>query len=294
MTALGPQWTFAGRLVLWFSAAFCVDVGARRGKRDPAGAHGGAVWRWTRRLPSGVGSGITSASRNCEPCRNVRCRGRGASHNSLRALRALRSDRCDENVDAARCARRPCRYAPRHPTNRPRRVPPAATLGLLVFGASEPGYPCARDQRLGGGGPWGQRAARLCGAEERRACGQREARSSSCSSPLSEHRERSERSEFGDAGARAGTARQSARSAPDRHSEAPRAVPMGLRRPPAKTPGAPTRIPAHNNIRSLANVRNGPEADERVCARVPRAIASRSIAGELDAVEGLAFRIRVS
>ena len=111
MTALGPQWTFAGRLVLWFSAAFCVDIGARRGKRDPAGAHGGAVWRWTRRLPCGA-------------------RGRGASHNSLRALRALRSDRCDENVDEARCARRPCRCAPRRPTNRPRRVPPAAPLGL--------------------------------------------------------------------------------------------------------------------------------------------------------------------
>ena len=130
LSAFGPKRTVAGRLVLWFSLPFCVDVGARRGKRDPAGAHGGAVWRWTRRLPCGVGSGITSASRNCEPRRNVRCHGRGASHNSLRALRALRSDRCDENVDEARCARRPCRCAPRRPTNRPRRVPPAAPLGL--------------------------------------------------------------------------------------------------------------------------------------------------------------------
>ena len=28
-------------LLLWFFAAVCVDVGARRGRRDPAGAHGG-------------------------------------------------------------------------------------------------------------------------------------------------------------------------------------------------------------------------------------------------------------
>ena len=103
MPAIGPLRAFV------FLRPTC--VGARRGRRDPAGAHGGAVWRWTRRLPCGA-------------------RGRGASHNSLRALRALRSDKCDENVHEARCARRPCRCAPRRPTNRPRRVPPAATLGL--------------------------------------------------------------------------------------------------------------------------------------------------------------------
>ena len=69
------------------------------------------------------------------------------------------------------------------------------------------------------------------GAEAHRACGQRAARSSTCSSPLSERRERSERSEFGDAAARPSTAGQSARSAPDRPSEAPRPVPTRLAAP---------------------------------------------------------------
>jgi hypothetical protein len=122
---------------LRLAAAGPVGVGARRGRRDPARAHGGAVWRWTRRLPCGA-------------------HGRGASHNSLRALRALRSDKCDENDHEARCARRPCRCAPRRPTNRPRRVPPAATLGLWSGLRRAPGSdirtPGARRQRRVGAG----------------------------------------------------------------------------------------------------------------------------------------------
>ena len=129
----------------------------------------------------------------------------------------------------ARLDPHPC---PRRPTNRPRRVPPAAALGRWY---AVSWAPTPANQKLGGEGPWGQRAARLCGAEEHRACAQREARSWSCPSPLSERRERSERSEFGDAGARPRTARQSARSAPDRHSEAPYAVPRAFAAPPATT-----------------------------------------------------------
>ncbi len=131
----GPKRPVACLLPLKDGVGVDGHVGARRGRRDPARAHGGAVWRWTRRLPCGA-------------------RGRGASHNSLRALRALRSDRCDENVDEARCARHPCRCATRRPTNRPRRVPPAATLGLwcAVFWDPTVRSPGARRQRRVGAG----------------------------------------------------------------------------------------------------------------------------------------------
>ena len=151
--------------------------------------------------------------------------------------------------------------------------------GCVVFGCRGPGPWVPERNRSGGGGPWGQRAARLCGAEERRACAQREARSSSCSSRLSERRERSERSEFRDAGARPSTARQSARSAPDRHSEAPRAVPMGLRRPAGTTPQVPTQTPGHS-IWSAANVRNGPKAAAN-CVGVHSAADDKPVLGHL-------------
>ena len=79
---------------------------AHRGRRHPAGAHGGAVGA-LRRLRCGARPGV-------------------APHNSLRSLRSLRSDRCGESVHEARCARRPQPCAPRRPTNRPCRVPSAA------------------------------------------------------------------------------------------------------------------------------------------------------------------------
>ena len=93
--------------------------------------------------------------------------------------------------------------------------------------------------RPGCEGPRGPCAARLCGAEERRSCASREARSSSFSSRLSERSARRARSELRDAGARASTAGQSARSAPDRRTEAPRMGPTGLRSPCTTALSAP-------------------------------------------------------
>ena len=82
-------------------------VCARRDRRCPARAHAGAVGA-ARRLRCGARPGV-------------------APHNSLRSLRSLRSNRCGESDNEARCARRPQSCAPRRPRNRPRRAPPAAT-----------------------------------------------------------------------------------------------------------------------------------------------------------------------
>jgi len=81
---------------------------ARRGRRRPPGAHGAAVAA-ARRLHCGTRAGVVP-------------------RNSLRALRALRSDRRGKNDHEARCARRPRCCVPRHRTNRPCRVPPAARV----------------------------------------------------------------------------------------------------------------------------------------------------------------------
>ena len=85
-----------------------------------------------------------------------------APQNSLRALRPLRSNNRGEHDHEARCARRPRTCAPRRPTQRPHRVPPAARDGLLRPTKKATG---------GRKGAFGQDMARLCGAEERRACG---------------------------------------------------------------------------------------------------------------------------
>ena len=60
--------------------------------------------------------------------RRLRCGARAevAPPNSLRGLRPLRSTNVGESEVDAHCARRPRRCAPRRPTNRPERVPPAA------------------------------------------------------------------------------------------------------------------------------------------------------------------------
>jgi len=85
----------------------------RRGRRYPPGAHGGAVCA-ALRLRCGARPGV-------------------APHNSLRSLRSLRSNTCGESVYEARCARRPRACAPRRPTNRACRVPPAAQMTEAVF-----------------------------------------------------------------------------------------------------------------------------------------------------------------
>ena len=99
MSLSGPQRLFA-------EVRFRVGS-ARRGRWYPPGAHAVAVGA-ARRLHCDARSAV-------------------APQNSLRELRSLRSDNCGESVHEARCARRlrPC--ASRRPTNRPHRVPPAAS-----------------------------------------------------------------------------------------------------------------------------------------------------------------------
>jgi len=170
------------------SSAYCPErtfvsgrlgrASARRGRRCPAGAHAGAVGA-ARRLQCAARSGL-------------------AAPNSLRSLRSLRSNSGAESDNQARCARRarPC-AAPR-PRNRPHRAPPAATercaraalarpdacswpdpsdgrnvssVSAAVFCSSRPTGAAAKARA-------GRPAARLGGAEKRRACGL--ARSASC------------------------------------------------------------------------------------------------------------------
>ena len=173
-----------------FQTARLVAV-ARRGRRRPAGAHAVAV---------------SAALRlHCDARPGV------ASHNSLRSLRSLRSDTCDESVDEARCARRPQACASRRHTNRPRRAPPAARHGWWSSLGTPPASP-QRRVRAGCSAPLERREAQ--GSWPR---AQRESRSDS--SQVSERRERSERSELCDGATRPSIAGQSARS-DDRSSEA--------------------------------------------------------------------------
>ena len=102
-----------------------------------------------------------------------------ASHNSLRSLRSLRSNTCDESVYEARFARRLQACAPRRPINRPHRVPPAAQPTAVAVrmrdrhGAEDTteAPPDLNATRGGCKGLSGQASARLCGAEERSAQG---------------------------------------------------------------------------------------------------------------------------
>ena len=89
--------------------------------RSPVGAH--------RRLGRALNAPTTCGAR-----------GRGASRNSLRALRALRSDKRDESVYEVRCAHRPGHCAPRQAAKSP---PPGCACRdallwqrvVLTFGA---------------------------------------------------------------------------------------------------------------------------------------------------------------
>ena len=83
-----------------------------------AGVRGGRVSRYTL----GALAGVAFASLR------PRCgaRPKAARQNSLRALKALRSNNCRESDRDARCARRPRGCAPDYPRQRPQRIPPAA------------------------------------------------------------------------------------------------------------------------------------------------------------------------
>ena len=145
-------------------------------------------------------------------------RGRGPSHNSLRSLRSLCSDKCDKSDDEARCARGHGHCASRRLTGALR---PARThLGKQRCWRATGGAPIhllLRQALSGGGDFWG-------GCDRQPGAGRASARFVSDSRPLSERRERSERSErseFGRAGSRLVGAAESAQSA-DRPSMSPR------------------------------------------------------------------------
>ena len=169
----------------------CVPVeAARRGRRYPAAAHAGAVYA-SLRLRCGARAGV-------------------ASPNSLRALRALRSNSRDESDHEARCARRLKASASRRHRSHPRRAPPGA-LPRLWSSRRQRAFQ-QRCVRAGCSAPVGRTAA-----EGSRPRAQREL--SSDSSQLFERSARSARSEFCDGAARLSSAGKSQRSA-DRTSEA--------------------------------------------------------------------------
>ena len=241
--------TFAGH----FSCSSPVAGSAHRGRRHPAGAHGGAVGA-LRRLRCGARPGV-------------------APHNSLRSLRSLRSDRCGESVHEARCARRPQACAPRRPTNRPCRVPPAAKATWCWFSNATPPAGFAAKARPG-------RRQRACGAPRSTGLVAR-ARSAprelTCRT-LSERSERSERSELCDGPQ--GRAPQGSRCA------APTAPPKRCRLPGRD-------FAAAGNARSNVNTSERSEARHVVhCSRLLRpqvphphrlALRARDRAGGLDA-----------
>jgi hypothetical protein len=90
-----------------------LPASARRDRRHPAGAHGGAVFA-SLRLHCGARS---------EVARPTRC-----AH-FVRYVQTTAASQFTKRADARRP--RPC--APRRPTNRPRRVPPAAQATLAFF-----------------------------------------------------------------------------------------------------------------------------------------------------------------
>ncbi len=109
---------------------------ARRGRRCPVEAHAVAVGA-LRRLHCDARPGV-------------------ASQDSLRSLRSLRSNSCDESVHEARCARQPQACAFRRHRNRPRRAPPAALQRLWFLSRTAPA-PQQRRVRAGRAAPLGCR-----------------------------------------------------------------------------------------------------------------------------------------
>ena len=148
------------------------------------------------RLPCGQGqrpwpSPGTNSPQDCS-CPGSVHRARGPSHNSLRSLRSLRSDKCAESVNEARCARghEPC--ASRRLSGAPRRPARPRLCGGIGCSRSNTNHRFS----AAGGIRWG----RFVGRRGAQARGRRAQRASlSDSAHLSERSERSERSELCDA-----------------------------------------------------------------------------------------------
>jgi len=145
-----------------------LTISARRGRRYPLGAHAVAV--------------SASLRLHCDARPGV------ASHNSLRFLRSLRSNRCDESDNEARCARRPQSCASRRHRNRPHRAPPAAMQRSLCSLRRQRASQ-QRRVRAGRGAPLRRREAQGLRPRAQRP-------STSDSPRLFERSERSERSEL--------------------------------------------------------------------------------------------------
>jgi hypothetical protein len=176
-----------------FDEAGSCGASTRRGRRCAARARSGAVAAKLR-LRCGARPGV-------------------ASQNSLRSLRSLRSNTCDESGHEARCARRLLGCAPRRPRSRPHRAPPASLLPPLLS-VGRDSVCQQRRVREGRGAPVVRREAQGSWPRAKRE-------SSSDSSQVFERSERSERSEFCDGATRPSIAGQSVRSA-GRTSQAPR------------------------------------------------------------------------
>ena len=157
--------------------------------------------RRARRCPPGAHTGAVGAARR------LRCSARSsvALQHSLRSLRSLRSDNCNESDNEARCARRLKTCAPRRPTSRPRRAAPGALLRRCLLPHMPPAVQ-QRRVRAGWGAPGRRRAAQGSWPRAQRA-------SLTDSAQLFERSERSERSEFR-AGPRTREAQGSRRAAP--------------------------------------------------------------------------------
>jgi hypothetical protein len=183
--ACGPLLKFAG---VCFPASF-----ARRGRRCPLPAHAGAVGL-AGRLHCDARTGVVP-------------------QNSLRALRALRSDSRGKHDNEAR-SRAP---TPALRFSSPQKSPPADSACRedhpWFFSSRTPPVVQQRRARAGCGAPRRRREAQGSWPRAQRA-------SSSDSSRLSERSDRRERSEFGDGATRPSIAGESARSA-DRRGEAP-------------------------------------------------------------------------
>jgi hypothetical protein len=163
-STFGPVRLFTGGL---FFGRF-----ARRARRYPPGAHAVAVGA-ARRLHCAARAGV-------------------APPNSLRSLRSLRSDSRGESVDEARALRAP---TPALRCSSPQKSP----LPDTACRSSTAQTRLQQIPRCLGKGAGGQPAARLLRSREAQGSWPRAQRASCTdSSRLSERRERSERSEFGD------------------------------------------------------------------------------------------------